>query len=67
MIRADDIFLRSIDEVDENFAAFNMAKEARAEACAVCGAFDEARNIGEDETAADADICLLYTSDAADE
>ena len=46
------IFLRAVDEMQQHAAALDMAEEAVAEADALMRAFDQARNVGEDEFAA---------------
>ena len=48
---ADIFFLRG-DEMQQHAGALDMAEEAVAEADAFMGAFDQARNVGQDEFAA---------------
>src|SRR5918994_235187 len=50
-IGSDRIFAGDVDQMEENGAALDMAKETMAEARTLARTFDEARNIGEDETA----------------
>src|SRR4029077_19123530 len=50
----------AVDQVQQYTAALDMAKEAVAEADALMGAFDQARNVGEHEfSAADIDHAEL--------
>jgi len=51
-----DIVLRAVDKVGKQHgAAFDMAQEAGADACALGRAFDEPGNVGEHEAGADAE------------
>ena len=48
----DRILRGAVDQMEEDAAALDVAQEARAEAGAFAGAFDEAGEVGDDELAA---------------